>query len=195
MSQYRQTFSHLLHDELQLGRKTGSSAGGKQVTTVGTKTVLILRVDAQDSRTSASEAELADDVFGSSGDQLNLKSQYSACSGGKLTFGPLKTNSIVGTDGVYTVKLPKLAVDGMNDGALLTEVINAASSSLGARLDTIASHVMICLPPGTQGAWIAYGYFNSYLTVYNDDWCRFPSAQMHEIGTSARAFFMYPLRK
>jgi hypothetical protein len=164
------------------------------VTTVGTKTVLVLRVDAQDSRTSATEAELADDVFGTSGDQLNLKSQYFACSDGKLTFVPLKSNSIVGSDGVYTVKLPKLAVNGMNDGSLLTEVINAASSSLGARIDTIASHVMVCLPPGTQGNWVAYGYFNSYLTVYNDEWCRFPSAQMHEIGMSA-VIFSFLLRK
>jgi hypothetical protein len=155
------------------------------VTTVGTKTVLVIRVDAQDSKTTATEAELADDVFGSSGDQLNLKSQYSACSDGKLTLVPLKSNSIVGTDGVYTVKIPKFSVNGINDGALLAEVINKASSSLGARLDTIAAHVMVCLPPGTQGNWIAYGFFNSYLTVYNDDWCRFPSAQMNEIGKNA----------
>jgi hypothetical protein len=146
---------------------------------------LVIRVEAKDSRTTASEAQLADDVFGTAGDQLNLKSQYSACSDGKLIFNPLKTNPKIGNDGVYTVQLPNLAVSGINDGTLLTEVINAASASLGAKLSTIASHVLVCLPPGTQGNWIAYGYFNSYLTVYNDEWCQYPSAQMHELGKEA----------
>jgi hypothetical protein len=152
------------------------------VTAVGTKTVLVIRAECQDSRTTATEQELADDIFGNNGDEVNLKSQFNACSDSKLQFVPLTTNALVGTDGVYTVKLPKVVVNGVNDGALLAEITNAASTSLGVKLDNIADHVMVCLPPGTDGSWIAYGYFNSFLTVYNDDWCRYPSAQMHEFG-------------
>jgi hypothetical protein len=111
-----------------------------------------------------------------------MKSQFRACSDSKLNFVPLKTNPIVGADGVYTVKLPKLAVNGMNDGSLLSEVTNAAATSLGVKLDSVADHVMVCLPPGTDGNWVSYGYYNSFLTVFNDEWCRYPSAQMHEIG-------------
>jgi hypothetical protein len=29
---------------------------------------------------------------------------------------------------------------------------------------------------------VAYGYINSWLTVYNDVWCEYLSAQMHELG-------------
>jgi len=39
-----------------------------------------------------------------------------------------------------------------------------------------------CLPPGTSGSWIAYAYINSYISVYNNQWCNYPSGQMHEIG-------------
>jgi hypothetical protein len=160
------------------------------LSTTGTKTVVVIRVDAKDARTTASEAELADDVFGTAGDKLNLKSQYNACSDGKLIFNPLKTNSIIGNDGVYTVKLPNFAVKGISDSTVLAQVVNTASASLGAKLETIASHVLVCLPPGTLGSWIAYGYFNSHLTVYNDEWCRYPSAQMHELGKEYSNYFL-----
>jgi len=42
--------------------------------------------------------------------------------------------------------------------------------------------VMICVPPGTAGDWVAYAYSNHWLSVYNDEWCTYPSVQMHEIG-------------
>lgn len=29
---------------------------------------------------------------------------------------------------------------------------------------------------------IAYAYINSYLSVYNDQWCNSPSGQLHELG-------------
>ena len=59
---------------------------------------------------------------------------------------------------------------------------NQAAKDLGAPLNTIADYVILCLPPGTLGGWIAYAYINSWLSVYNDNWCRYPSAQLHEVG-------------
>ena len=32
------------------------------------------------------------------------------------------------------------------------------------------------------GSFHSIGYLNSWLTVYNDEWCRYPSTQVHEIG-------------
>ena len=29
---------------------------------------------------------------------------------------------------------------------------------------------------------IAYAYYNSYLSVYRNDWCNYHSVQLHEIG-------------
>ena len=42
--------------------------------------------------------------------------------------------------------------------------------------------VMFCQPPGTNGGWIAYAYINSWESYYNNNWCTFVSAQLHEIG-------------
>jgi hypothetical protein len=72
----------------------------------GTKRVLVIRAVAADRATTASESMLSDDIFGTNGDPVNLKSQYNQCSDGKLVFQPLTSNTLVGSDGVYTVSLP-----------------------------------------------------------------------------------------
>ena len=56
--------------------------------TTGTKTVLVVRVVANDSSTTASAAQLSDSVFGTNGDLVNLKTQYAACSHNQLQFQP-----------------------------------------------------------------------------------------------------------
>ena len=145
------------------------------------KKVLVLRVIAQDARTTATETELADDIFGASGDAVNLQSQYKACSYDQLQFNAVTSNTAVGSDGVYTVYLPTTAIIGNSDQTILWKAVNVAWTQLGTLTD-IADHVMVCLPPGTNGGWIAYAYINHWLSAYNDDWCGYPSAQIHEIG-------------
>jgi hypothetical protein len=148
----------------------------------GTKKVLVIRAVAADRSTTASESTLSDEIFGTSGDPVNLKSQYSRCSDGKLQFQPLTTNKKVGSDGVYTVKLPTTYVSGANDGTIRDAMVSKAAADLGASLDRIADYVMLCLPPGTSGGWIAYAYVNHWLSVFNDKECNFPWVQLHEIG-------------
>jgi hypothetical protein len=46
----------------------------------GTRSVLAVKVIAADGAYSFDEATLSDEVFGSSGDPVNLVSQYKACS-------------------------------------------------------------------------------------------------------------------
>jgi hypothetical protein len=147
----------------------------------GTKRVLVIRAVASDRSTTASESTLSDDIFGTLGDVVNLKSQYSRCSDGKLQFTPVTTNSLVGTDGVYTVNLPTTIVSGATDSVIKDAMVNQATADLGT-LTNIADYVMLCLPPGTAGGWIAYAYINYWLSVYNDVWCQYPSAQLHEVG-------------
>jgi hypothetical protein len=62
-------------------------------------------------------------------------------------------------------------------------MIIKAESDLGASLNDIADYVMVCIPPVTADDWIAYAYENHWLSIYNDDWCRYPTAQLHEVGT------------
>jgi hypothetical protein len=105
-----------------------------------------------------------------------------------LIFEPLTTNSLVGTDGVYTVNIPSTVVAGAADGDIVTAMVDKATADLGS-LTTLVDYVMVCVPPGTSGGWIAYAYINYWLSVFNDNWCRYPSGQLHEIGKSVVLLF------
>jgi hypothetical protein len=146
------------------------------------KTVLVLRIEAADKATTASEAQLSDDIFGTDGDSLNLKSQFNECSYGQLQFEPLTSSAVVGSDGVYTVALPNMTVTGAEDNPIAWAAVDKAADELGSLLDSLADHVIVCMPPGTIGDWGAYAYLNHWLSIYNDAWCSYPTGMMHEIG-------------
>jgi hypothetical protein len=153
----------------------------------GTKTVLVIRATAADRATTASESALSDDIFGTLGDTFNLKSQYYQCSDGKLQFQPLTTNTLVGSDGVYTVNISSTLVSGASDATIRDAMVRAAVEDLGSSLQNIADFVMLCLPPGTAGIWIAYAFVNHWLSVFNDDKCQKLKIQLHEVGTYVTA--------
>jgi hypothetical protein len=157
-----------------------------------TKTVLVIRATASDRSTTASESVLSDDIFGTSGDVFNLKSQYAQCSDGKLQFQPLTTNPLVGVDGVYTINLPTTVITNNSTKTIENVMTAKAVSDLGAPLTSIANHVILCMPRGTirgmSANWLAYAYVNHWLSVYNDEWCQSPSVQLHEIGKSSVDF-------
>ena len=146
------------------------------------KKILVLRIEAQDQVTAYSESSLADNIFGAAGDPMNLRSQYNDCSYGELQFEPLTTNTLVGTDGVYTVSMPTTVITGNPDNPIAIAAVNKAQQDLGVTLTSIADLVMVCMPPGTSGDWVAYAYVNHWLSIYNNDWCLYPSGQMHEMG-------------
>ncbi|KAI2492997.1 Gametolysin peptidase M11 [Fragilaria crotonensis] len=149
---------------------------------IGTRSVLVIRIIAKDSATPATESELADDIFGASGDKYNLKSAISQCSGGQLRFEPITNITGVGTDGVYTVSIPSVIVNGNNDGVVSNAALDQAAKDLGAHPRLLADHVMLCIPPGTVGSWISSAPPNHWMSSYNGKWCRFPSAHIHELG-------------
>ena len=153
---------------------------GRNLQKVGTKKVLVIRVDAQDSSTTATEAQLGDDIFGQAGDLVNLKSQYLKCSHDQLNFTAVESKTEVGTDGIYTLTLAR-DVLGRSRKAIETGIVNQARRELGD-LRSIADYVIVCMPAGTAEGWIAYAYVNSWLSVYNNNWCRYPSGLMHELG-------------
>jgi len=154
----------------------------RRLATEGTKSVLVVRVKAADAETTSSEEVLAREIFGikdSSGesDSFNLVSGFSRCSNDKLKFEPTKDSRA--TNGVYTVTIPN-TVSGEKHRIIREAATQKVADELGD-LGSQFDHVMICLPPGT-GNWIAYAYINNWRSVYNDEWCTKPSAQMHEIG-------------
>lgn len=55
----------------------------------GNRRTLMVRVVAQDTTTTSTKEQLAASAFGGSGDLVNLRSQYLACSDNQLDFQPV----------------------------------------------------------------------------------------------------------
>lgn len=114
----------------------------------GQKRVLVVRVISSDSSTSASAAQLSEGIFGNN--NVNLKTQYEACSAGAMTIQPAQGPNIV--NGVATVSISK-STNGRpmgGAGGIDTDVSAAATSLLG-NLATSSQwdYVMYCMPAGT----------------------------------------------
>jgi len=141
-----------------------------------TKSMLVVRVIAQDSSSTLSKETLGDKVFGVAGDQANLKSQYAACSYNQMNFTPAVYDGVI--NGVLEISIAQNATN-----KTASDIQEAVTDALGfSGKPYFADHVMYCLPPGTSGGWIAYAYLNNWLSVYNDKWCQSLSTQMHEVG-------------
>lgn len=169
-----------------LRRLSGSGLQRKQ----GTSEVLVIRVIANDARSSMSANLLYDRVFGDGSKVIQdrdrsissgtLTKTYMDCSHGKLNIVPAKGDGIV--KGVGFVKI------NMNvTGATNRKVENAVTTAIEAKYGSVGKwdHIMYCLPKGTVGPlgpWYAYGYNDYYRSVYNDEWCGQNSVVVHEIG-------------
>jgi hypothetical protein len=70
-------------------------------------------------------------------------------------------NGYTVNNGVVEVQI-SINVNGQSDSTVRNAATTAVSTLLGIPdLSTKFDHVMLCLPPGTTGGWIAYG--RSYL--------------------------------
>jgi hypothetical protein len=121
--------------------------------------VLAVRIIAKDSATSSSVVTMGNEIFGSSGkDVVNLRERFQTCSYGAMLMEPFEGTTTTGqtiAGGVIDI-----GVDTYVIGASNRNVENAAVTALTALLGDLPSqfdHVMLCLPPGTAGNWIAYG--------------------------------------
>ena len=162
--------------------ETSTSIAGEEAAAAGSvtsKTALVIRIIGADRSTTRSVAQLSDDVFGTAGDPVNMVERFAAMSYGQLMFSPATGVNIV--DGVCEVTIPNTVV-GADDSEIRSAAISAATDLLGDEPKNIADYVMVAIPPGTQGDWIAYAYLNSYLSVYNDQWASYVSGQVHEVG-------------
>lgn len=154
----------------------------------GTKTVVAVKVTSTAGTGTPtsygwSTAQLSDFVFGTDGDEGNLKSQYEACSYGKLRIEhPANQNGTGLINGAIEIEVSNPVGDG--DRAIrnaVTEAINARFEI--AKPTDLADYWMYCLPPEVMGPTsIAYAHIDSWLSVYNNKWCNRLSAQMHEFG-------------
>jgi hypothetical protein len=163
------SFTRIPDDDVEEKDEKGTRPrNARRLATEGTKSVLVVRIKSSvdGAETTPSVAQLKDDVFN---DEVCLAKQYKACSHNKLEFVPATGKGVDG--GVITVTIDR-AVKNQNED----DVRNTALFAVNTHFDTFNiqekfDHVMLCIPPGTKENWIAYGYINSFLTVYNDHWC------------------------
>ena len=156
----------------------------------GSRTVLAVRVLLNDGEYNhADQTGLSNDIFGNGVDLHNLKSQFAACSYGKLNFEKvadraMKVDPNDGTtrinNGVVDIKV-NLSIKA-GDSAIRNAVTTKINSVFGVTIPKIlANHVMYCMPSGAMINKTAYAYVNSWNSVYNNKFCNMLSAQMHEV--------------
>lgn len=160
-----------------LDSRSGASRNRKLATATVNKRVLVVRVIAPDSSTSSSTATISDSIFGTSGDTVNLKSQYEACSFGKLVFEPAPNQTLPNqtlpaiVNGVVEVTIPR-NISGASSNAITNAVYKEATTLLG-NLRFQFDHVMFCLPPGTSGNWIGTYCMGDSFPVATSDLSQF----------------------
>mmetsp|Transcript_40528 Transcript_40528/g.97823 ORF Transcript_40528/g.97823 Transcript_40528/m.97823 type:complete len:596 (+) Transcript_40528:120-1907(+) len=150
--------------------------------TTGERTVLAVRVIASNSEFSKTDEELSSSVFGGPNDFVNLKSQYAACSNGKLNM--VKRPDLNGVtsniqNGVVTIRV-NLPVE-VGHRTMVNAISQELDREFGLTLRTIADHTLYCLPKGTFNG-VGYAIMNGRLAVFNDKLCTSVSTQMHEVG-------------
>jgi len=161
----------------------------RQLYQSGTKRVLVVRVVADDASTTATEQELYESVFAKGPHDVTLASQYDECSNGHIQMVPadnreLQAAHVTGstpiTNGVTTVRVNFPVAWG--DSSFRSQITTNLKTNFGIGHPTaVADHVLMCLPPGATGR-LAYAVVRGWNSVYNDMWCTYNTAQMHEVG-------------
>jgi hypothetical protein len=116
--------------------------------------VLVVRVIANDTRTTMSRARLSNAIFGTNGnDMVNLKERFDKCSYGQLKMEPFNGTTASGRPmtsddsdkaGVLNVRI-HMEVEGQDPDDVMEAVLVQAEKRVGA-LEGQFDHVMLCLP-------------------------------------------------
>jgi len=154
----------------------------RRLATTGTKKVMVLRVITGNGSQvpPSNEVTLSDKWFGTSGDPINNKSQFNACSYGQLQFEPFIGTTSSGvqiTNGVYTITV---AADRLSPSEVEAQARIAGSAALGD-LQSQFDYVALSVPDNNEG-YAAYAYVNSWLSLYKSTYVNQVTVQLHEIG-------------
>ncbi|KAL7554742.1 hypothetical protein ACHAWF_018272 [Thalassiosira exigua] len=163
----------------------------------GVRYVLVARVTDSDGRVHPDTAEMmSDNIFGTFGDSVTLKSQLAACSNEKFVVSNeypehLNISKHLSAPGVIDISIgiPLLTSDRVS---IIKAMAAALQSKLGFEQDINQpggplDHVLFVLEDcyvstHEQCGWEAYAMINSWLTVYKSDFYKYPTVQMHELG-------------
>lgn len=141
-------------------RRMEESIGGRHLQTMGTHSLLVLRVSVSNSAPTFTAAQLAQDYFDMS--SFSLARQYSMCSFGAINFKP------------YDYANPVMDVMVQGDAASFTKdtlwplaMAAGAAEKQVSDLTTLAMHIALILPPGLSDSsdWQSVGTVSSWWYV------------------------------
>lgn len=164
----------------------------------GVKPLLIVYVDPPDEKNGKTKEEYANDVFGicdgCATDPVNLKSQMSACSAGKLQFIPAKCPT-----GATSCQNRNLIVNGAITVSITQNIGNVASGTVvnyaQSALNTLLSDgglqvsdysswykLFIFSTNANWGGAAAWAYLPGVVSAYRDDYAYRMGVLVHELG-------------
>ena len=156
---------------------------------VGVKHTLVVKVyDVNGKARTESPEQISDDIFGTNGDAVNLRTQMSACSMGRVDFRPGDNGNgnidqtLYVAPGVITVQID-ISIESNSrtdiENAITTKVQYKLKSTLPGPYKHVIYIVEKCYVDCT---YAAYAYVNSYLGVYQGENYKYVGVLMHEIG-------------
>jgi hypothetical protein len=148
--------------------------------TEGDKPFLVVKVtDSEGRKRSESTDQISDDIFGTYGDQMTLKSQMEACSYGKLGITAGIGDQHEASPGVIEVTIDK-SLAASSELEIREAVTQEVQLLLGHTLPGPYEHVMYVLEGCySDCGWAAYAYVNSWLSVYQDKYYKMVGVQIH----------------
>eukprot|EP00536_Pseudo-nitzschia_multiseries_P012360 jgi/Psemu1/31790/gm1.31790_g len=147
----------------------------------GTLTTLVLRVADSNKLAPSSIGQLENDFFE---DDSCLKSQFEACSYGKLKIQPFAGVTDTGievTNGVVDLQIDFDLSINNDRGALTEAAIAAAKIKIGDVYGDKYSLIIFVYPPGT-GDWMGSAITGGKFSHFNNIYASYVSLQMHEVG-------------
>jgi hypothetical protein len=165
---------------------TGTTSYGPHV---GVKHVLVVKViDVNGKARIETPSQISDDIFGTNGDAVNLKSQMNACSMGRLDILPgddsagVVNQDLYDAPGVITVNID-ISIETNTrtnvENAITAKVQDKMGMTLPGPYDLIMYVVEKCY---VECGYAAYAYVNRYISVYQGVNYKYVGVLMHEIG-------------
>ena len=153
----------------------------RKLSQTGDKPILVVKVTDVDGLARAeSPAQISDDVFGTSGDPVNLKSQLYGCSMETLNVIPGDGYGKESAPGVIEVTID-ISLVGNDRYAVRNAVTAAVQAKLGFGLPGPYDQVMYVLEKCYTGCgWAAFAYINSWNSVYQDRYYKLTGVQVSE---------------
>ena len=156
---------------------------------VGVKHTLVVKVyDVNGKARTESPEQISDDIFGTNGDAVNLRTQMSACSMGRVDLRPGDNGNgnidqtLYVAPGVITVQID-ISIESNSRTDIENGITTKVQDKLKITLPGPYKHVIYIVEKCyVDCTYAAYAYVNSYLGVYQGENYKYVGVLMHEIG-------------